>query len=300
MRFLPILLLVAATLLADEAGVDPVFDHLRLKKGVRLADSPRSLMETFPYLEGLKPETMPRFVEEVRDPKQAADVARLFVAGTIVSDKEQADRIVAKAQELAKKLKHLQVDVTDYRPKSYTPSAKEIDGGFEVSLVAFEMDGMLQLVHVVARVKHDGTVSLKRRAIVSGPMTSWQTAMIETENKDPRKIAADMEAEAEARTEAVKARARYAEALKPARDLDTAWAIGRLALSLAQIEDLWGKPDRKTGSGLMIHLWKLDDGTAMVVGAGGPKARPSYVRHLESIRSTRALHILYELPSRRR
>jgi hypothetical protein len=300
MRFLPILLLVAGVLQAGDDPVDPVFEHLRLKKGARLVDSPRSLMETYPYLEGVTPETLPRFVEEVRDLKQAADAARLFVAGTIVSDKEQADRIIATARELKKELKHLDVDVTEYRPKSYTPTAKDVDGGFEVSFVAFEMNGMLQLVHVVANVKRDGTVSLKRNAIVSGPMTSWQTAMLETEDQTPEKIAADMEAEAEARAEAVKARARYAKALKPARNLDTAWAIARLGLSLDQVEDLWGKPDRKTGSGLMIRLWKLDDGTAMVVGAGGPKARPSYIRHVESLQSMRKLHSLYAFPPRRR
>jgi len=108
---------------------------------------------------------------------------------------------IATARALQKELKHLEVKVTDHRPKSHAPSAKEIEDGFEVSFVAFEMDRMLQLVHVVARVKRDGTASLKRHPIVSGPMTSWQTAMLRMEEEDQQELAAAMEVEAEMRAE---------------------------------------------------------------------------------------------------
>lgn len=296
MRFLPVLLLVAAVLqAADDDHTDAVFTHLHLKDGVKLVEGPRGLDAAFPYIKGLSPKTLPRFVEPIRDVKQAADAVRLFVAGVVVRDAEQAGRIIAAARDLKKKLKRLEVKIAAHLPESYQASAKQTEDGFEVSLFAFEMDRMLQLVHVKAKVKRDGTVTIERDPIVSGPMTSWQTAAIEPENQDPKKIAAAMEAETEMRAEAVKARARYAKALQAARDLDTAWAIARLTLSLEQIEDLWGKPDRTLGSGLMIRAYALEDGTALMVGASGRTRAPTYVRQVKSVQTPETVRNLYTL-----
>jgi len=273
--------LFALPVFAEPTEISVPVRHLKLKPG--LDESERGLMEAFPYIAGkqgvLKPETLPRFLKEDIASKEAAiEAVRLFAAGPLVRDEAKAKVMIEAGKLQVKKLKHLKVKVLDHRPKSYAPTATKWKDGWHVSLVAFEMDNMLRLVHIEAVVRSNGLVKLKRKPIVDGPMTSWQTAMISTASA-AEQVAA-VKREQEMRREALRARKAYAKALAPARDLDTAWAIARLRLSASQIADLWRPHDRVVGSGVYLVAYFLKDGSAVIFDAGDKRRRVLRTSHV--------------------
>lgn len=329
---------VAGTRLAVHAedeharNVDPLrrvvlpLTALRVSPGVRVTEGVRHLSDVFPYVAvapvtfsstratQLAPATLTamlpaahqsdsRTVMPIGSPDAAIEAVRLFVAGPLVTDAATAERLLATGRELAEKLEHLAVKVTDHRPPSWTPSATASDAadddgtpsGWNVSLVAYEMDRMLRLVHVTATVGTDGSLSFKREPLVDGPMTSWQTAVI-------GKRTDAMEARQKAmHEEVVVARRAYARALQPAKTLDALWTAARLALGMSEVRDLFGEPDRDIGSG--VHLWTydLDDGTSVVFSAAAEKV--AQVLHVRNAKGPLArfdtLGALYLMPGRR-
>ena len=67
-------------------------------------------------------------------------------------------------------------------------------------------------------------------------------------------------------------------ALKP-RTLDHFKAKLGKTLTPAKAEELFGKPDRDIGSGLMIYEYTLDDGTKILLGFPGPE-KILYAKHV--------------------
>ena len=176
-----LLLILAAPVLAEDTSIAIPLRHLKLK--APLTEGQRGLGDAFPYIACGKTELTPSTLGEALradiDSKEAAiEAARLFAAGPLVRDEAQAKKIIATGRDLAKKLKHLRVKLHENRPKSYAPTAERLKTGWQVSLVVFEMDRMLRLVHIEATVRAGGKITLKRTPIVDGPMTIWQTAMI--------------------------------------------------------------------------------------------------------------------------
>ena len=281
-----LLLLLALPALAEDKTIAIPCAHLKLKDG--LTEGSRGLGDSFPYVaigrEDLTPATLSKALTDPIDSGEAAiEAVRLFAAGPLVRDEAKAKTMIATGEGLAKKFKHLKPKVTKHRPASYAPTAERTKEGWKVSLVAFEMDRMLGLVHFEATVTPEGKVTLARKPIVNGPMTSWQTAMISTATREQQEAA--IRREKEMRAEAVVARTTYAKALTPECDLDTAWAVARLRLSAAQIEELWGKFDRVVGSGVYLVARDLKGGTAIYYD-GGDKKRP--VRRITHVQSAPA------------
>lgn len=277
---------------------------LSFREGVRLAEGPRMLRDTFPYLVALeeeanverglaiRPETLPALLAEgppiggsspVRIPsaRAAIDAVRLFVAGPLVTDAETAERIVDTGGRLAEGLRYLDVQVTEHRPDAWSPRATPVAAldkaagtiaRWDVSLVAFELDRRLRLVHVTAAVKPDGTIELEQTPIVDGPMTTWQTAVLgeytEAMEQEQRAMVAEVDV----------ARRAYAEALRPARTIGAFWPVVRVLHRMDDVRALFGAPDRDVGSGIHIWVYDLDDGTQ--VALGGSEDRIVYARHV--------------------
>ena len=298
---------------------------LAVRKDVRVTEGPRMLGDEFPYLAvapvavsstratELVPSTLSMLLpaaggREGTTPvhidcaEAAIDAVRLFVAGPLVTEAETAERMIATGRELSAKLEHLDVKVTDHRPDTWAPTAKATGPGdaegapasWTVSLVAYEMDRMLRLVHVTATVGADGTVAIQRQPIVDGPMTSWQTGVM-GEWTD------EMEARQKAmREEVIVARRTYARALHPAKTLDAFWTAGRLALGMDDVRDLFGEPDRDIGSG--VHLWTYDlaDGTSVIFsGAAQKVVQVLHVRNAKGpLASFDTLGAIYVRPTR--
>lgn len=317
----------------DEHGrnVDPArqvilpVKALAVRSDLRITEGPRMLGDEFPYLAvapiavsgtratELVPTTLPKLLPSspgregttpvrIDCPEAAIDAVRLFVSGPLVTDAETAERMIATGRELEAKLEHLDVKVSDHRPDTWAPTAKAAGPGdtegapasWTVSLVAYEMDRMLRLVHVTAMVGADGSVSIERQPIVDGPMTSWQTAVI-GEWTD------EMEARQKAmRDEVVVARRTYARALHPAKTLDAFWTAGRLALGMDDVRDLFGEPDRDIGSG--VHLWTYDlsDGTSVIFrGAAQKVVQVLHVRNAKGpLASFDTIGAIYLMPTR--
>jgi len=281
-----LLLILAAPGLAEDSSIAIPLRHLKLK--APLTEGQRGLGDTFPYIAFGKTELTPGTLGDALradiDSKEAAfEAARLFAAGPLVRDEAQAKRIIATGRTLAKKLKHLRVKLHEYRPKSYAPTVEKLKTGWQVSLVVFEMDRMLRLVHIEATVRAGSKITLKRTPIVDGPMTVWQTAMIAGASQKEQDAA--LQKQHEMRAEALLARRTYARALAPRCNLDTAWAIARLRLSATQLEDLWGPHDRVVGSGVYLVARDLADGGAIIYDAGD-KARA--IRRVAHVREAPA------------
>jgi len=273
-----LLLLLSAPLLAGDDSISIPFQHLKLKG--TLKEGHRGLGDIFPYIAIGRADLTPKSLRADVDSAGAAlEAVRLFAAGPLVRDEATAKKMIETGSALKKKLKHLRVNVTAHRPESYAPTAERTKDGWKVSFVAFEMDRMLGLVHFVATVSAEGQVQLTRKPIVDGPMTSWQTAMISTATAEQQEAA--IRRAREMREEAVVARRVYAKALAPPCDLDTAWALARLRLSAADLEDLWGPHDRVVGSGVYLVARDLKGGGAITYDAGDKKRailRMSHVR----------------------
>jgi len=290
-------LLLALPVWAGDSTISIPLRHLKFKSP--LTEGQRGLTDVFPYIAAgdaeLRPETLSRALKGKIDSERAAIKAvRIFVAGPVVRDEGKAKKMIQNGINLMGKLKHLRMKVLEYRPKSYKPTAVKGKLGWRVSLVGFEMDRMLRLVHIEAMVTVEGVVKIERKPIVDGPMTSWQTAMIAGASKDDQDAA--IRVQREMRDEAVLARRVYAKALAPACDLDTAWAIARLRLSAAQMEDLWGKHDRIVGSGVYLVARDLKGGGAIIYDAGDKTRavlRMSHVREAPApMRVGPVLHVL--------
>ncbi|MHC4956153.1 MAG: hypothetical protein ACYTGZ_20100 [Planctomycetota bacterium] len=268
--------------------------HLKFAKGVTFKEGTRGLREAFPYIEALgardrrgtalTPDSLKHFLDAplhatgkrhnaIKSKEAAIEAVRLFVAGPLVRKEAKAKVMIAKAKELKKRIKHLDIKIPEHRPKSYEltaePMPRDVAGRrpvrWKVSLVAFEMDTMLRLVHVDARVSSDGDIHIKRRPIIDGPMTSWQSGVVVGIDGMPANGGADKDKKM--RAEALLARREYAKALAPARDLDSAWAIARLMLTPEQVRDLWGKESRVVGSGLRLVAYDLKRGSSVVFDA---------------------------------
>lgn len=247
-------------------AVDLPLNHLELAEGVKLSESPRSLLERFPYLlaskekeeepkEGyhLTPVNLGHFLKGPIDTDEKAfEAARLFVAGPLVKSAEAAERIVlqAKAQPDS-----LAITIHDDRPKTYQRVIVRQKDGWHVSFVAFEMLGRARLVHVKARVQADGKVFLEYKPIVDGPQLSWQTAGD-----------VDMEAERQARAAARAALLAMGKALQMEPDIDTVWALARVRLhTMGEARQLLGEPKRRWGR--QAKVWQYIRGDSILAFA---------------------------------
>jgi len=255
---MPVRTLLILLLAVPAAGLDLPFKHLQVGYGIEVVEGMRGLTDEFPYLAFRAPgetgsrqlvpantgallRTRLKASGKMTDPilsKRAALAAtRLFVAGVIVKDEKKADELIKTARTLSKELKHLPIRVHEFRPKRWEPHVKRTDEGWIVTLVAFEMDRVLQLVQITANVPRNGRLEIRRKPIVTGPMTIWQSVLIADEDEDVQ--LARLKAMDE---EALRARRCYAKSLLPPRSLDTAWAIARLRLTPRQIDDVWPGP----------------------------------------------------------
>ncbi|MEM8884387.1 MAG: hypothetical protein AAGD14_09975 [Planctomycetota bacterium] len=276
------MLRIACLLLVASAGdktVTTPFDHLKLKP---LEEGTRGLRDAFPYLAvgdmQVRPETLPQVLESEIDSETAAiEALRLFAAGPVVRDAASAQRVIDTGTKLQKQLKHLRLRLHDYRPAAYAPSAKRTKDGWTASLVAFEMDRRLRLVHLQAHIDAKGAMKITRKPIVDGPMTTWQ---VDFGAGGPNE--AQLKEQLAMRREVLFARKAYATALRPRCTVGNAWAIARLRFLPPQLDDLWGPHDRVVGSGLYLVARDLDEGGAIVYDATS-KQHPVYrVRWVKS------------------
>ncbi|MEM8884251.1 MAG: hypothetical protein AAGD14_09295 [Planctomycetota bacterium] len=260
MTTLAVLILSLSTL--DVPGV-------AFREDVGITEGTRGLREAFPYLrakrpgmargEELTPENLHRFIPPVRDEKAAYAAVRLFVAGIAV---EKGDALITVGEELRKEFQHLKPKVDrKASPADWSRRVERKADGWHVTFVAYEMDRLLQLVRIDAVVPESGPISMQRTPIVRGPMTSWQTAMIN--GQDDGFLRREKEMQAEARD----ARRRYAEALRMPRTLDAAFAIGRLRLSPAEVRSLWPGKQIDLARGLNHGGYILADGTVVSFAA---------------------------------
>ncbi|MHC4938863.1 MAG: hypothetical protein ACYTHK_07840 [Planctomycetota bacterium] len=269
-------MLTAVLLLAFavDQKVDLPVKHLAFKDGVSFREGARGMGDAFPYLrvhyphgrvpEQLTPKNLHGILDGKITTKQAAyEVVRLFVAGVPV---EATQPLLTAAGKL--ELKHLGMGIT---PRSERRAIEKKDDVWLVSFVAYEMDRMLQLVQIDAKVTAGGKVEIKRTPIIHGPMTSWQTTVIDGQDDGGKDEAM--------RAEAKLARSAYAKALKAKRDLDTAFAIARLRLTPREIEDLWPGKRRPFGSGVIIVGFDLADGTTVIYDASGKDRPIPYLVH---------------------
>lgn len=238
---------------------------------VQFVEGQRGLGDTFPYIAiggvELAPSSLKNFVnEKIKTPQAAIDAVRLFVAGPLVEDEAKAKKMLEAGAALKKKLKYLAIDLSGHRPESYAASAvawsKDEASAWRVSLVAFEMDRMLRLVHVTAKVTAAGEVTMTRHPMVNGPMMTWQTAMIVSDSKAEERAA--VEQQRAMRLEARAARRHYAKALTPDRTLDAAWTFARARLGGGEVADLWGEWDRVVGRGVAYKVYDLKGGGAVL------------------------------------
>ena len=123
-------------------------------------------------------------------------------------------------------------------------------------MVAFEMDGILRLVKITARVYTDGRMELKRTSIVDGPYTNWQTGVAMGRESEAAATDADMRAEVE------RARKLFFAALQPERTLENLWAVSRVTTDARGVRALFGAPAQKPG-GPRLAVYKLADQTEM-------------------------------------
>jgi hypothetical protein len=276
-RIFALLLLVSVSLharsLRVKYKVDVPVKTIPWNSTAEFVEGQRGMGDTFPFIAFGESELTPKsfknaLASKITTARAAIDVVRLFVAGPLVRTEAKAKQMLDAGAALKKNLEHLTVKLSDHRPESYAPSAvawsKDDPTSWRVSLVAFEMHNMLRLVHVTAKVTATGDLTIKRHAMVDGPMTQWQSAMIVAPSHDERRGA--IENERGMRREATDARSIYAKALQPARALDTAWVFARLRLSGAEITQLWGKWDRITGRepGPALKAYDLPGGGAVV------------------------------------
>ncbi|MHC4448914.1 MAG: hypothetical protein ACYS0E_02065 [Planctomycetota bacterium] len=276
MTMIAILLL---TLAADKT-VDLPVRHLKFKKGVSFSEGTRGMRDAFPYLRvngpartQLTPKSLPSLLDGEIESKEAAyEAVRLFVAGVPVED---GKLLIAEGEKLSKELKLLRVKLAA-APKSWKRVVEKQLGGWTVRFVAFEMDNVLQLVRIDAAVTTHGDLRIRRVPIIEGPVTVWQSMVINGESDG---------GEEKMRAEAKLARVRYAKALQPPRDLDTAFAIARLRLTPAQISDLWPGKRRSLGSGLRIVGVDLKGGTCAIYDATVPDRPISSLLHNKDARS---------------
>jgi hypothetical protein len=232
------------------------------------------MRDAFPYLRvngparaQLTPKSLPSLLAgEIQSKEAAYEAVRLFVAGVPVDD---GKLLIAEGEKLTKELKFLRVKLAA-APKSWKRIVEKKLGGWIVRFVAFEMDNVLQLVRIDAAVTTHGDLRIRRVPIIEGPMTVWQSMVINGESDG---------SDEKMRAEAKLARARYAKALQPPPDLHTAFAIARLRLTPAQIADLWPGKRRPLGSGLRIVGVDLKGGTCAIYDATAPDKPISYLLH---------------------
>jgi len=278
MPFVALLLLLAP----PPRTIDLPVRHLACKEGVEFLEGTRGLNDSFPYLSVRVPKAKravdltPDNLRAVLDGKiESADAAyeavRLFVAGVRVDD---GGKLLAEAKKLKKELKHLPIEL-GREPDNWRRVVVRTEEGWQVGFFAYEMDRVLRLVRIDATVKADGAMRIGRKRVFEGPMTSWQTAVVD----DEEGRAEGLRDQEEMRAEAELARRRYAAALRPKRNLATAFAIGRLRLTPKEIEDLWPGERRGVGSGLRLVAVDLDDGTEVFYDATVPTHPISYLGH---------------------
>lgn len=272
------LLLLLAT---APQSVDLPFEHLPFRKGLRIVEGPRQLGDAFPYLSvqsedgkrstELTPKSLAACLSHGIGSAQAAyEAVRLFVAGVPV---ENGKPLLEEAAKLRPELRIQKVEFPNDPPKSWKRSVEESEDGWTVFFVAYEMDRILQLVSIRASVTKAGKLDIRRTVIFRGPMTSWQSAVLGDAD------GGGFDRDRVMRTEAARARARFAKALAARRDLDTAFAIARLRLTPAQIEDLWPGKRRVVGSGRRIVAVDLVGGTSAVYDATETDAPIAYLFH---------------------
>jgi hypothetical protein len=190
-----------------------------------------------------------------------------------VRSRETAERLLQTATRLKGEFRHLRIELSEYRPESYAPSATPMRQNrsihpvevWKVSFVALELDRYLQLVHVTAKVRAGGKIEMERKPLFAGPMTSWQTAAIGEYTE------ADARADREMREEAVRARREYAKALGAGRDLDTMWVLARVFRSAETVAEFVGPPDAP-------GTFRLADGTFLRFEKR--ERKPTVVTHL--------------------
>ena len=277
MSLLALLLLVVA---APER-VDLPLAHLTFKEDVRFVEGTRQLGDAFPYLavqragetrpSDLTPATLGACLAgEITTPEAAYEAVRLFVAGVPVEDGKP---LLEAAAKLRKEMRAQEIRFPHAAPASWKRSVEKTEAGWTVRFVAYEMDRILQLVSIRATVSRAGKVEIDRSAIVQGPMTVWQTAVVaDGEN-------GGLDREKAMRDDADLARPRFARALRAPRDLDTAFAIARLRLTPDQIEEVWPGERRVIGSGRKIVAVDLEGGTTAVYDATDASAPIAYLLH---------------------
>ena len=293
LRAAALILLVAFSVRADlmrrpPKAIDLPFKTIQWKVPGAFVEGQRGLGDTFPYvaLNGIEltPKSLKSMLRDKITTTQAAiDVVRLFVAGPLVTTEAKAKTMLEVGAALKKEFKYLPIKLSDHRPKSYLPSAvawsKDEPTSWRVSLVAFEMDNVLRLVHVTAKVTAAGDITIKRQAMVDGPMTRWQSAAIGswiTHDQGGEAIK-----ELFMRGEARVARERYAKALKPARDLDTAWVMARLRLGVVRIASLWGDHQRVVGRTRHLLTYDLKAGGAVVLSVANSVLGVQWFAHVK-------------------
>ncbi|MHC4407996.1 MAG: hypothetical protein ACYS0E_12225 [Planctomycetota bacterium] len=276
--------LLVSLLAAPATSLDLPFKHPKTGYSVEVVEGSRGLGDAFPYLafrghrEERSRELIPanagdmlltrlkasgKWTDPILGERHALAATRLFVAGILVQDEKRAEQLIATARVLSKELKHLPVKVTEFRPKSWAPKVERTKEGWTVTLVAFEMDRILQLVQITAKVPGSGKLVIEREPIVTGPMTVWQSAVIHGQDADMQ-IARLKAMDAEA----LLARRRYAKSLQAPRTLDTAWAIARLRLTPEQIDDLWPGPKQVPVANRLYSMMALEDGSWVAYTAG--------------------------------
>ena len=293
---------------AARREVELPFRHLRPAPGVIVTEGVRGMRDAFPYLavshetatEGDRTALAPARLgvllasepaaageapAAVRTPQAALEAVRVFVAGPLVRTEAEGARVLATGRALARELKYLRVEVGETRPPIWAPVATAIpqaDGlrrteAWAVTLVAFEVDRVLRLVHVEARVTADGAVSLTRTPLVEGPATIWQSAVTEarTEAEEGREKAM--------LDEVITARRRYAKALGQSRESWDVWTLARLVFDTGVLGQFLGEPDHVVGSGLRMPTFALDDGTFALFAAA--PTRIVYAKRIHAVDS---------------
>ena len=310
-----IALALFVSVLVAHAGepIDIPTSALTFRKGVVFTEGLRGMGDAFPYVSArlpgdargvdLSPKTLGRFVTGVASDKAAIEAVRLFAGGTLVRDGAKAKLLIEEAGKLQKKIRLLPIKIHKHRPASYAPVAApdKKTGGWNVSLVVFEMDNVLRLVHVRAAVSPKGAIKIERKSIIDGPMTVWQAAAIAGGEQSDIELSAAQERRM--RSEAVLARRRFAQVLRPKRDLDNAWAIARLRLSYLEIVDLWGEQSEIVTSGLRVVSYDLKGDNAVLFDATASR-RPVYrMRHIRHVKRapplSREWKILHRLSAER-
>ena len=307
MRYLAITLaLLGAVAAADEptkadvrklakwSKLDTPWEHLALADGVEIGEGTRGMRDVFPYwvakqggvTYAVTPKNISHFLKKkdgaaVTNAAGALELVRAFVPGVLVDLNKTASAVVGESRKL--KAEGNDITVHDYRPKSYTYMAGRDGKRWNVSMVALEIEGRLRLVHVTAKVDHDGAVAFAHEPIVDGPALTWQT-----------EGDVDVEAEREARERVHEAMLRCAEIAAPVATLDAAWVLARTLDRLTDVKRVFGKPTKEWGKTARMMEYAVSERSKVTFNGPAGADRIDFAGHVRMVSSGASIATMIE------